>query len=93
MILAGPDLPRGEVNPTPVPMLDVPAMLLRDHGCEPPPASDGESLAELSQCLHPGRVALSQYHDGWDAPVLRLHADAARSRRLGARQDSMKTYP
>ena len=37
MLLAGPDLPRGEVNPTPVTLLDVPAMLLRDHGCEPPP--------------------------------------------------------
>ena len=65
MILAGPDLPRGEVNPTPVTLLDVPAMLLRDHGCEPTPASGGESLADLSLLRCPGRVALSQYHDGW----------------------------
>ena len=64
MLLAGPDVPRGVVDPTPVTLLDIPAMLLRDHGCEPM-GSDGESLAELALGQRSGRTVLSQYHDGW----------------------------
>ena len=61
----GPDVPRGAVDSTPVTLLDVPAVLLRDHGCEPAPGSDGESSAELALGQRPGRTVPSQYHDGW----------------------------
>ena len=66
LILGGPGIEQGKVNSTPVTLLDIAAMVCRDHGCVAfADQLDGQCLGTLSQTNQPERAVLSQYHDGW----------------------------
>ena len=66
LILAGPGIPAG-VNATPVSLNDIAATAEQAVGLTPPPATapwQGRPLQDFCAAPEPGRVVLSEYHDG-----------------------------
>jgi choline-sulfatase len=65
MIMAGPDVPRGNVCPTPVTLADGFPTFIHALGAQPDPRDQGlpgHSLLHISQGYVPRRTILSEYH-------------------------------
>jgi choline-sulfatase len=65
MIMAGPDVPRGNVCPTPVTLADGFPTFIHALGAQPDPrdqALPGHSLLDIAQGYVPRRTILSEYH-------------------------------
>ena len=72
-ILAGPGVPRAEVNPTPVSHVDCFPTIVEASGVgaiDEDQALPGESLLSLASQSWPERLVLSEYHDGGAATGL-----------------------
>ncbi len=66
LIVAGPDIPHG-VNDTPVSLIDIAATVETAVGLSPEPAAApwrGRPLQDFVAAPEPGRLVLSEYHDG-----------------------------
>lgn len=67
MILAGPGLPQGRVEETPVSLIDLYPTALQSAGLHPDEeesALPGRSLLDIVGAPDPGRAVISEYHDG-----------------------------
>lgn len=65
MILAGPGLPKGHEVATATNLLDIAPTTAQIAGLMPDPAWSGQSLIDVAAAPDdPGRVVLSEYHDG-----------------------------
>ncbi|MGA1286742.1 MAG: sulfatase-like hydrolase/transferase [Rubrivivax sp.] len=65
MIIAGPGIPQGSVNATPVTLVDVYPTIVQSVGIEPDEedrALPGRSLLEIARAEDPERVAFGEYH-------------------------------
>ncbi|MBD3625528.1 MAG: sulfatase-like hydrolase/transferase [Rhodobacteraceae bacterium] len=62
MIVAGPGVPEGEVNRTPVSLLDLHPTVLEGAGLPPVPDRPGESLVRLANEDRPERPVMAEYH-------------------------------
>lgn len=64
MIVRGPGVAAGQVNDTPVNLVDVHPTVLALTSGEVDDQADGESLLALADVSDPARVTFSEYHDG-----------------------------
>ena len=67
MVLAGPDVPRGEIVNTPVSLVDCYPTIVEGAGLSLSPEEislPGQSLIDIAEGAAPDRAVLSQYHAG-----------------------------
>ncbi len=62
LVIAGPGIPAGRVNPTPVSLVDLYPTILDLAGAEAPGPHPGASLVDLAQTTQPDRPVFAEYH-------------------------------